>query len=55
MSRQKFFGCFCIEALERFLKGYEGTVLLVSIDHMFIKRVADRIYVIENQQLKLRN
>jgi macrolide transport system ATP-binding/permease protein len=50
-----FLDVFCIEALERFLKGYEGTVLLVSHDRMFIKRVADCIYVIENQQLKLRN
>jgi len=50
-----FLDVFCIEALERFLKGYEGTVLLVSHDHMFIQRVADHIYVIENQQLKLRN
>jgi macrolide transport system ATP-binding/permease protein len=50
-----FLDVFCIEALERFLKGYEGTVLLVSHDRMFIDRVADRIYVMENQQLKLRN
>lgn len=50
-----FLDVFCIEALERFLKGYEGTVLLVTHDHMFIKRAADRIYVIEHQQLKLRN
>ncbi|MED1488381.1 Msr family ABC-F type ribosomal protection protein [Bacillus smithii] len=50
-----FLDVFCIEALERFLKGYEGTVLLVSHDHMFIQRVADHIYVIENQQLKLRS
>jgi macrolide transport system ATP-binding/permease protein len=48
-----FLDVFCIEALERFLKGYEGTVLLVSHDRMFIDRVADHIYVIENQQLKL--
>jgi macrolide transport system ATP-binding/permease protein len=48
-----FLDVFCIEALERFLKGYEGTVLLVSHDRMFIDRVADRIYVIEDQQLKV--
>lgn len=50
-----FLDVFCIEALERFLKGYEGTVILVSHDRMFIDRVADHIYVMENQQLKLRN
>ena len=44
---------FCIEALERFLKAYEGTVLLVSHDRMFIERVADFIYVIEQQAAKL--
>lgn len=48
-----FLDVFCIEALERFLKGYEGTVILVSHDRMFIERVADCEYVIENQQLKL--
>ncbi|AVD54523.1 ABC-F type ribosomal protection protein (plasmid) [Priestia filamentosa] len=50
-----FLDVVCIEALERFLKGYEGTVILVSHDQMFIDRVADHIYVIENQQLKLKN
>jgi macrolide transport system ATP-binding/permease protein len=49
-----FLDVFCIEALERFLKGYEGTVILVSHDRMFIDRIADYIYVIEKQQLKLR-
>ncbi|YCA41609.1 ABC-F type ribosomal protection protein [Bacillus sp. JZ8] len=48
-----FLDVICIEALERFLKGYEGTIILVSHDQMFIDRVADYIYVIENQQLKL--
>ncbi|NGY80382.1 hypothetical protein F6Y02_40495 (plasmid) [Bacillus megaterium] len=50
-----FFRCFCIEALERFLQAYEGTVLLVSHDRMFIDRVADCIYIIEHQQLKFKN
>ncbi|WP_205650896.1 hypothetical protein [Ectobacillus funiculus] len=44
-----FLDVFCIEALERFLKAYEDTVLLVSHDRMFIERVADFIYVIEQQ------
>ena len=43
-----------IEALEQFLKGYEGTVLLVSHDRTFINRVADCVYVIEQQKLILR-
>ncbi|MDT3428969.1 macrolide transport system ATP-binding/permease protein [Paenibacillus forsythiae] len=48
-----FLDVFCIEALERFIKGYEGTVLLVSHDRRFIERVADHIYVIEQQLVKL--
>lgn len=48
-----FLDVFCIEALERFLQGYEGTVILVSHDRTFVERVADRIYVMENRQLKL--
>lgn len=47
-----FLDVFCIEALERFIKGHEGTVLLVSHDRRFVERVADHIYVIEHQQLK---
>jgi macrolide transport system ATP-binding/permease protein len=50
-----FLDIFCIEALESFLKAYEGTVLLVSHDRLFIDRIADRIYAIEHQQLKLRS
>ncbi|KKI93487.1 antibiotic ABC transporter [Bacillus sp. SA1-12] len=46
-----FLDVFCIEALERFLKAYEGTVLLVSHDRTFIERVADCVYSIENQKL----
>lgn len=48
-----FLDIYCIEALERFLKGYEGTVLLVSHDRTFVNRVADHTYVIENQKLTL--
>lgn len=44
----------CIKPLERFLEAYEGTVLLVSHDRMFIERVADYVYSIEKKQLKLR-
>ncbi|OIJ17666.1 ABC-F type ribosomal protection protein [Anaerobacillus alkalilacustris] len=44
----------CILALEKFLSAYEGTVLLVSHDRMFVERVADVVYCLEEQQLKLR-
>ncbi|WP_080848979.1 Msr family ABC-F type ribosomal protection protein [Cytobacillus gottheilii] len=50
-----FLDIFCIEALERFLKGYEGTVLFVSHDRTFVDRVADHVYVIEEQNLVLRS
>lgn len=49
-----FLDVFCIEALESFLKAYEGTGILVSHDRMFIERVADCEYVIEQQQLIIR-
>lgn len=49
-----FLDIYCIEALERFLKAYEGTVILVSHDQAFIERVADYIYEIENKQLVLK-
>ncbi|WP_081168799.1 ABC-F type ribosomal protection protein Msr(I) [Lactococcus garvieae] len=47
-----FLDVFCIEALETFLKGYEGTVILISHDKTFLDRVADSEYVLENQNLK---
>ncbi|WP_342540519.1 ABC-F type ribosomal protection protein [Heyndrickxia sp. FSL K6-6286] len=50
-----FLDVFCIEALERFLKGYEGTVLFVSHDQTFVDRVADCVYLIEDQKLVLRS
>lgn len=50
-----FLDVFCIEALELFLKGYDGTVLLVSHDRTFIERVANHEYVLEKQKIKLRN
>ncbi|WP_026908140.1 Msr family ABC-F type ribosomal protection protein [Paucisalibacillus globulus] len=49
-----FLDVFCIEALERFLEGYGGTVLLVSHDRSFINQVADSVYVIEEQKLVLK-
>ncbi|WP_350344603.1 Msr family ABC-F type ribosomal protection protein [Proteinivorax tanatarense] len=44
----------CIIALEKFLKGYKGTVLLVSHDRAFVQRVADTVYEIKDKQLKLK-
>ncbi|WP_405099607.1 Msr family ABC-F type ribosomal protection protein [Oceanobacillus sp. FSL H7-0719] len=50
-----FLDVFCIEALERFLKEYEGTVIFVSHDRTFVDRAADCIYVIKNQKLVLKD
>ncbi|WP_059103179.1 Msr family ABC-F type ribosomal protection protein [Shouchella shacheensis] len=50
-----FLDVFCIEALEQFLQGYEGTVLLVSHDRTFIERVSDDVYVLANQKLELKD
>lgn len=49
-----FLDVFCIEALERFLNAYEGTVILVSHDRRFINRVADYECAIEHCQLIIR-
>ncbi|WP_227397034.1 Msr family ABC-F type ribosomal protection protein [Jeotgalibacillus aurantiacus] len=40
-----------IQALEAFLKYYEGTVLLVSHDREFIKKTADVVYEIKEKKL----
>ncbi len=48
-----FLDVFCIQALEQFIKWYEGTAVLVSHDQVFLDNVSDCIYVIEDQQLKL--
>ncbi len=44
----------CIEALEQLVAGYEGTILLVSHDRVFVERVADHVYDIEDERLTLR-
>lgn len=49
-----FLDVFCIEALEHFIKGYEGTIILVSHDRTFVDHVADHIYIIEQQKLNLK-
>lgn len=48
-----FLDVFCIEALEDFIKAYEGTILLVSHDRKFVEAVADCQYAIEDRKLKL--
>lgn len=48
-----FLDIFCIEALENFLKEYDGTVLLVSHDKTFIEHIADDMYILVEQKLKL--
>lgn len=45
---------FCIEALEQFLEGYKGTVLLISHDKTFVKKAADYVYKIEGHKLTLK-
>src|SRR5699024_2651950 len=45
----------CIQTLDRFLEGYRGTVLLVSHVRTFVRRVADDVYVLKEQQLRLQN
>lgn len=46
-----FLDVFCIEALEQFIKGYDGTILLVSHDRTFTQNVADDVYMIEDEKL----
>lgn len=46
-----FLDVFCTEAFEQFIKGYDGTILLVSHDRTFIEQVADDVYLLENQTL----
>ncbi|MBQ0084089.1 MAG: ABC-F family ATP-binding cassette domain-containing protein [Clostridiales bacterium] len=41
-----------IEWLEEFIKGYSGSVVIVSHDRMFLDRTVDTVYEIEHQTLK---
>lgn len=50
-----FLDIFCIEALERFIEEYEGTIILISHDKKFVDHVSDTIYKIENKKLNLVN
>lgn len=49
-----FLDIFCLEALEEFITAYEGTVLLISHDQSFVDRIADDVYVIENQKIYMK-
>src|SRR5699024_6069975 len=54
-ERTNFVAVYCIEALERFLQGCPGTVLLVSHDRTFVRRGADGVYVLKEQQVRIQN
>ncbi|MDN6733170.1 MAG: ATP-binding cassette domain-containing protein, partial [Tetragenococcus koreensis] len=41
------------EALEKLIAGYEGTVLFTSHDPYFVEKVADEVYEIKEQQLRM--
>ncbi len=47
-----FLDIHSMKALETFLHNYEGTVLLVSHDREFVKRVADHRYDIQEKSIK---
>ncbi|MEL3961211.1 ABC-F type ribosomal protection protein [Lysinibacillus endophyticus] len=47
-----FLDIYAIEALEKFIHAYKGTIIFVSHDQMFTKHVANHIYLIEQQRLK---
>ncbi|MFK9117948.1 Msr family ABC-F type ribosomal protection protein [Peribacillus frigoritolerans] len=46
-----FLDITAIEALERFMAGYEGTIIFVSHDQAFIKQVADIHYQLQAKKL----
>lgn len=47
-----FLDIHSMKALETFLLNYEGTILLVSHDREFVKRVADHKYEIQEKRIK---
>ncbi|MDX8045631.1 ATP-binding cassette domain-containing protein [Gracilibacillus sp. S3-1-1] len=47
-----FLDIYSMKALETFLLHYKGTVLLVSHDREFVKRVADHRYEIQEKRMK---
>lgn len=48
-----FLDVFAMEALESLLKDYEGTIIFVSHDRQFIRQIATRLLVIENEEISL--
>ncbi|WP_339252435.1 ABC-F type ribosomal protection protein [Sporosarcina sp. FSL W8-0480] len=48
-----FLDIYGLEALERFIVGYKGTVIFVSHDQTFIDHVADMQYKIHSQKMNL--
>lgn len=43
-----------IEALEKLIKAYKGTVIFTSHDHYFMRKVADEVWEIKDRQLMLK-
>ncbi|PJK16555.1 ABC-F type ribosomal protection protein [Chryseomicrobium excrementi] len=46
-----FLDLYAIQALETFINGYAGTILLVSHDQVFIENVVDLQYKIDNKKI----
>jgi ATP-binding cassette subfamily F protein 3 len=44
---------WAVQALEDALKGYDGTVIVVSHDRSFLNGVCERLYVVDNKQVRL--
>lgn len=42
-----------VEALEKLLQQYEGTILFTSHDRQFVQKIATRIFSIENQKIHI--
>lgn len=43
-----------IEALEKLIKAYRGTVIFTSHDHYFMRKVADEVWEIKDRELVLK-
>ncbi|MFS0590497.1 ribosomal protection-like ABC-F family protein [Cytobacillus horneckiae] len=48
-----FIDVLTIEALEEFIKKYEGTVIFTSHDRYFTEKIADQVWKIDNEKLVL--
>ncbi|MCG7343791.1 ABC-F type ribosomal protection protein [Sporosarcina sp. ACRSL] len=48
-----FLDIHALDALEKFIKAYKGTIVFVSHDQTFIENVADVKYMIDSQNMKL--